>query len=120
MFCLITASRPRNDMSSGARGGVGGTMGRRTLAMFMALSRRSGVAQQLISQLGNRNPVLGSRPDACHNPLLVKLGHDVTPDLAGRKPQGCCRIRGHARLHVRRLLAVEQNDVARQAEIASW
>jgi hypothetical protein len=40
MFCLITATRPKNDMSSGARGGVGGTMGRRTLAIFMALSRR--------------------------------------------------------------------------------
>jgi hypothetical protein len=27
-------------MSSGARGGAGGMMGRRTLAIFMALSRR--------------------------------------------------------------------------------
>src|ERR1700677_4692687 len=72
-----------------------------------------------IRQLQDGDVSLFRWPGTADDPLLVELARD-RPVFERTKPERRMPGRRHARRDIGRLLAVEQHDVARQAEIAAW
>lgn len=146
MLSRIAMIRRSGVMVSGARGGLGGINGARAARQFVGFGyhvlvrhfparctaptvhlcirsgRDKGGPRPKNASMSVRRPPSGSRKPARPAPrsaLRLNTATTGRPASRDRKAQRRDGIGRRARFHIRRLLAVEQHDIARQAEIAA-